>query len=32
MKYEFLPNQDPELFSYISEEETRQENELSDCF
>lgn len=28
MKYEFLPNQDPELFSYIGEEEARQENEI----
>lgn len=28
MKYEFLPNQDPEIFRYISEEETRQENEI----
>lgn len=28
MKYEFLPNQDPKLWEYISEEEARQENEL----
>jgi glycine hydroxymethyltransferase len=28
MKYEFLPNQDPKLWEYISEEETRQENEI----
>ena len=28
MKYEFLPNQDPKLWEYISEEEARQENEI----
>ena len=28
MKYEFLPTEDPELWKYISEEETRQENEI----
>jgi glycine hydroxymethyltransferase len=28
MKYEFLPNQDPKLWEYISEEESRQENEI----
>lgn len=28
MKYEFLPIQDPKLWEYISEEESRQENEI----
>ena len=28
MKYEFLPSQDPKLWEYISEEETRQETEI----
>ena len=28
MKYEFLPNQDPKLWEYINEEETRQEDEI----
>lgn len=28
MKYEFLPTQDPELWGYIQEEETRQETEI----
>ena len=28
MKYEYLPNQDPSLWSYISEEESRQEDEI----
>ena len=28
MKYEFLPAQDPKLWEYISEEETRQETEI----
>jgi len=28
MKYEFLPTEDLELWKYISEEETRQENEI----
>lgn len=28
MKYEFLPTQDPELWEYISQEESRQENEI----
>lgn len=28
MKYEFLPSQDPKLWSFISEEETRQEDEI----
>jgi glycine hydroxymethyltransferase len=28
MKYEYLPNQDPVLWSFISEEESRQEDEI----